>query len=676
MNANRSNLLLLAALVGCTGLRQGVPDASGGGDLGGSEVADGGATDAQPEIPAALDAPDAQALPDAPTVDASIDVPQETGADAGSGDVGRVDSGSDAEVGTDSGAVDAGAADSGVVDSGVVDSGVVDSGVVDSGVVDSGAPDVPPSVVPAPRPIAPLSTATVTSRRPTLRWVLAAATDGARVEVCADRACATVERTLVASGRSAAPTADLPPGVHFWRLFGRAGSAAGAVPGPTWQFTVGANSAPVNASWGSTTDLNGDGHVDLVIGADGLDASGGRAYVYPGDGSELSALPGVRLLGGSGSNAHFGYALAGAGDLNGDGFADLVVGAYGANSSAGQVSVYRGGPTGIAATPDFVPMPPTTGANALGWSVAGLGDVNGDGYGDLALGAPGARFTAASDGLVFIYLGRATGLSVGPSTTLSAPGLTRAQFGVAVASAGDLNGDGFGDLAVGSEMADSEAGVVFVYLGSAAGIPSAPSVTLPAPDGAAGHFGAAIACAGDVDGDGYAELLVGAPQWSSRTGRAYLYRGGATGPSAAPSVTLAHAGAADDRFGLDVASVGDLNGDGLGDVAIGASGLNISTGRVSVYLGRAAGLSATPTITLGSPHGYQSRFGLSIAGVGDVNGDALDDLAVGAPAGSGPGWTDIYLGTASGLTPTPARVIACPDGSFGYFGRAVAGAGR
>ncbi len=661
MNATRSSLVLIAALLGCTGLRQGVPDASTGGDLGGSEVADGGAADVPPDAPAVPDVPGADVVEggvdaDGGAFDASFDVPRESGADTGSGDVGHVDTGNAADVGTDL--------------------GPVDSGVADSGVVDSGAPDVPPSSVLAPRPIAPLSTATVTSRRPTLRWVLAAATDGARVEICADRACATVERTLVASGRSTAPDADLTPGVHFWRLFGRAGSTSGAVPGPTWQFSVGATTARVDSSWGSSTDLNGDGRADLVIGADGLDASGGRAYVYPGDGSELSAMPGVRLLGGSGSNAHFGYALASAGDVNGDGFADLVVGAYGANDLAGRVSVYRGGPAGIAATPDFVPMPPTTGANELGSSVAGLGDVNGDGYGDLALGAPGAQGTATDDGLVYIYLGRATGLSVGPSATLSAPGLTHAQFGTVVASAGDLNGDGFGDLAVGAELADSAAGRVFVYLGSAAGIPSTPSVTLPAPDGAAGHFGATIACAGDVDGDGYTELLVGAPQWSSRTGRAYLFRGSATGPSAVASVTFAHAGAADDRFGQDVASAGDLNGDGFGDVAIGASGLNISTGRVSVYLGRAAGLSTAPSLTLAGPHGYSARFGLSITSLGDVNGDALDDLAVGAPSPSGPGWADIFLGTASGLTPTPARVIACPDGSGGTFGRAVAGVGR
>ncbi len=144
-----------------------------------------------------------------------------------------------------------------------------------------------------PRLIAPLSTASVTSQQPTLRWAQESVWDGARVQICRDRGCATVEHTLDVTGTSARPPSNLAPGVHYWRVFGRRGDSAGGVVSPTWEFFVGRRSTPIDTSWGGRTDLNGDGISDLVIGAPG--ASGGRSYVYLGSASGPAATPSVIL---------------------------------------------------------------------------------------------------------------------------------------------------------------------------------------------------------------------------------------------------------------------------------------------------------------------------------------------------------------------------------------------
>ncbi len=114
--------------------------------------------------------------------------------------------------------------------------------------------------VAAPRPIAPLSTATTTSQRPTFRWALAAGTDGAQVDICRDRACASVVTTFVASGARGAPSSALAAGVYFWRLHGAVNGAVGSDVSAVWEIAIGARSAPVDTSWGGGPDVNGDGY--------------------------------------------------------------------------------------------------------------------------------------------------------------------------------------------------------------------------------------------------------------------------------------------------------------------------------------------------------------------------------------------------------------------------------
>jgi hypothetical protein len=168
--------------------------------------------------------------------------------------------------------------------------------------------------VAAPRPIMPLSTATVTSRRPMLRWALADGTDGAHVTICRDRACASVVAAFDAVGTSAAPAADLPPGVMFWRLQGRITGGVGTAVSPTWEFTVGARTAPVNTSWGATLDVNGDGYADLAVGAPGA----GQVEIYHGGANDRFTSSATTLRAPDAPSGRFGNAVASAGDVNGD----------------------------------------------------------------------------------------------------------------------------------------------------------------------------------------------------------------------------------------------------------------------------------------------------------------------------------------------------------------------
>jgi hypothetical protein len=285
----------------------------------------------------------------------------------------------------------------------------------------------------------------------------------------------------------------------------------------------------------------------------------------------------------------FGLSVASAGDVNGDGYADFVAGATDVQSFAGRAYVYLGSATGPASTPATT----LTGLDAgglFGASVASAGDVNGDGYADLVVGASGAQ---SSTGRAYVYLGSAAGLASTPSTSLTGPDGANGHFGQAVANAGDVNGDGYTDLIVDAPDAQTATGRAYLYLGSAAGLTSTPATVLTGPDGANGQFGRSLSGAGDVNGDGYADLVVGAQWIQSNTGRAYVYLGGMLGLASAPTPSLAGPDGANGWFGASVASAGDVNGDGYADIIVGASSAQSNLGRAYVYLGSAAGTSTS-----------------------------------------------------------------------------------
>jgi hypothetical protein len=256
----------------------------------------------------------------------------------------------------------------------------------------------------------------------------------------------------------------------------------------------------------------------------------------------------ARVLEGAAEEDQFGWSVASAGDVNGDGYADLVVGARNADPGgrrlAGTASVFLGSASGVAATPARV-LEGAAEVDQFGWSVASAGDVNGDGYADLVVGAPGPFFAdIVRAGTASVYFGSASGVAATPARVLEgvAP---QDNFGRSVASAGDVNGDGYADLVVGAPGADpggrDQAGTASVYLGSASGVGATPARVLEgvAPDNI---FGEAVASAGDVNGDGYADLVVGAPgadpDGREGAGTVSVYLGSASGVAATPARVL------------------------------------------------------------------------------------------------------------------------------------------
>lgn len=328
--------------------------------------------------------------------------------------------------------------------------------------------------------------------------------------------------------------------------------------------------------------------------------------------------------------SYFGNSVAGAGDVNGDGLDDLVVGAFrfeNGHPEEGRAYLYFGAPTHPERRADW-----SVEGNAsymwFGASVSGAGDVNGDGFHDVLVGAPRVQ---SYQGRAFLYLGSPSG----PSSTHDwmVTGSFIGSLGGALAGAGDVNGDGYDDILIGAYSGN---GYVRLYFGSATGPGPTPDWSLT-HDQPLAHFASEVAGAGDVNGDGFDDIAIGAPYWTSaflRQGRALVFLGSATGPSADPDWVM-EGETVGDWFGWSVAGIGDVDGDGFDDLVVGApraQGAPQDRGRAYLYLGSAHGLSTTASwsASSGLPASYDSGFGLSLGRAGDVNGDGLADLIVGA----------------------------------------------
>jgi hypothetical protein len=470
----------------------------------------------------------------------------------------------------------------------------------------------------------------------------------------------------------------------------------------------------VDTGTGVILDVNGDGYPDLLVGSYGAGSGAGAAHLYLGsanpsttDWNGTSPSGRIDLDNPDGAAAAFGYAVASAGDVNGDGYADFLVGAYGASSNGGAAHLYLGSAKPSAADwngsshPARLDLSNLDGANAIfGSALAGVGDVNGDGFADFLIGA-------SKTGVTHLYLGSAmpsasdwNGGSLTGRIDLASPDVF-AAFGNAVASAGDVNGDGFADFLIGSDAANGAGGTAHIYLGSATPTasawnisPSTARIDLANPDGTNASFGNSVASAGDVNGDGYTDFLVGAVGASSNAGAAHLYLGSSSpaattwnGASPSKRVDLTNPDGASALFGTSVASAGDVNGDGYADFLIGTEGISTGAGAAHLYLGAATpsttvwnGTTPTNRINLANPDGASARFGASVASAGDVNDDGYDDFLIGAhDASSMTGAAQLYLGssapsaTAWNATPSTGRIdLANPDGGSARFGISVA----
>ncbi len=399
-------------------------------------------------------------------------------------------------------------------------------------------------------------------------------------------------------------------------------------------------------------DFNGDGYSDVVVGAPFGNI--GKAYVYFGGATGIGTTPAGTLQ--SGGLDAFGHSVASAGDVNGDGFFDVIVGAP-AVSPGGKAFLYFGGAgTTFNATADWS----VTGASGdqLGYSVSSAGDVNGDGAADVVVGA----FTYGGiSGRAYLYLGALNGvMDTIPDATPT--GGSGERLGIAVASAGDVDNDGKSDVLVSTIAGSGELRRLYLYWGSSDGL----SPTRDTLYGKAFNdfFGGSAALAGDVDADGSTDVVVGATGGAA----AYLYLGQRElSTSKARTIPMPRAMSA---FGSSVFSAGDVNGDGFDDFVIGASvhsANGTNAGAAHVYLGSASPQTVPVATVLGAAG---DELGTSVASAGDVNGDGFDDLIVGSPgANQRAGKVSIYHGAAGASFDMVAdRVLNGAAGSeeFGF----------
>ncbi len=430
---------------------------------------------------------------------------------------------------------------------------------------------------------------------------------------------------------------------------------------PAWRAEGDQVSAFFGWSVATAGDVNGDGFSDVIVSAHSFDngqSGEGRAYVYLGSpsGLELSA---AWTAEGDQKLAAFGGSVSTAGDVNGDGFSDVIVGAYQFDNGQvdeGRAYLYLGSAGGLSTSPAWTAESDQEAAN-FGYSASTAGDVNGDGYSDVIVGAWGFDNGQCLEGRAHVYLGSAAGLSTSPDWTAESDQVF-AEFGVSVATAGDVNGDGYGDVIVGAHVFDngqSGEGRAYLYLGSAAGLSTSPDWTAEG-DQSHARFGVSVSPAGDVNRDGLGDVIVGAwlfDNGEADEGRAFVYLGSVTGLPASP-VWTAESDQRGAILGNSVSAAGDVNGDGYGDVIVGDRLFDNGEddeGRAMVYLGTASGLSPSPGWTAESNQA-DARFGSAVATAGDVNGDGYSDLIVGARRFTS-GETDeggafVYLGSPQG----------------------------
>ncbi|MFC1467692.1 IPT/TIG domain-containing protein [Verrucomicrobiota bacterium] len=463
-------------------------------------------------------------------------------------------------------------------------------------------------------------------------------------------------------------------------------------------------------------DVNGDGYADFIVGAPLADAGGpenrGVSYVVFGKSEEfdpsfslgsLDGANGFRIEGLS-EDDESGCSVSSAGDVNGDGFADIIIGARNAEAGgkvqAGSCYVIFGKSANFSSTILLGALDERAGFRIdgassygqFGNSVSGAGDVNGDGFEDLVVGA--AR------GEAYVIFGKNGGFGASFSV-LDLIGVNGFKLDgihdhlVNVSGAGDVNGDGLDDLILGEPNATVDGnlnlGSCFVVFGKNGGFSSL--ISMDSLDGDNGfrlngisafdNTGSSVSGAGDVNDDGFDDFIIGAYNANSGAGAAYVIFGKSGGyPSllwlsnlnGSTGFRLDGTTGSNNHSGRSVSGVGDVNDDGIDDLLVGAPGSNApggsSSGSCYVLFGKRGGFTSSFSLdALDGEIGYRivgeataDESGYSVSGAGDVNGDGVADILTGAwfasHSGSArSGSSYLVFGTLAGVVPNHGETV-------------------
>jgi len=387
-------------------------------------------------------------------------------------------------------------------------------------------------------------------------------------------------------------------------------------------------------------DVDGDGYDDLIVGSPGhripalpYDRITGAAYVFRGSAAGLRPDYSWMAVG---TGVWFGGKVSGAGDVNGDGYDDILV--AGLFAEPPYLSLYLGSASGPANQSEWRITGPRN--SDFGYRLGRLGDVNGDGFDDIYV---------RDSGVLLVFLGSPNGLPTVPSQTIDLDVYSGLACSYVLSGIGDVNGDGFADFACGDSQAGNGGpfggGAVYVFYGTNVGLSTLVGWT-SAPQPSPMYLGSTIAALGDVDGDGFDDFVAGAPGYApapgaQSTGSVQIYRGSATGPQ--PAETILPVDFVDRDLGGVLFGAGDVNGDGHGDLLD-----VVETPRgaaIDVRFGGPAGIPALADWRRGGPETYGDSGHVRAGAAGDVNGDGFDELFV-----TGENRVYIYAGSSAGLS--------------------------